>query len=183
MADPSRTPFRAPGATEAAPSAFARLIASLSQAANERGLYLGRRATRIHVALYRCTGGRIGGHLPGWPEARIALVDHVGAKSGRRRTSPLMYKDLGASIAVAASKGGQPTHPAWYHNLRAHPETTVQIGSESRAVRARLAAGEERERLWGQLVDFFPGYEFYRAHAGAREIPIVVLDRREEASS
>lgn len=149
-----------------------------SQAANRRGLYLGRRSTRIHVAIYRWSDGRIGGHLPGWPEARIALVDHRGARTGRRRTSPLMFKDLGNAIAVAASKAGQPTHPAWYHNLRAHPDTTVQIGPEVREVRARIATGSERDRLWGEFVDFYPGFEFYRAHAGDREIPIVVLDPR-----
>jgi deazaflavin-dependent oxidoreductase (nitroreductase family) len=89
-----------------------------------------------------------------------------------------MYKQLEGAIAVAGSKGGQPTHPAWFHNLRAHPETTIQIGSEVREVRARVAAGEERERIWRQLVDFFPGYEFYREHAQGREIPVVLLEPR-----
>jgi deazaflavin-dependent oxidoreductase (nitroreductase family) len=159
-------------------SPFGRFTAWTSQLANRRGLYLGPRSTRVHVALYRRSGGRIGGHLPGWPGANIVLLDHTGARSGRRRTSPLMYKDLGGSIAVAASKAGQPTHPAWYHNLCANPETTVQIGSEVREVRARTASGEERERLWSELVDFFPGYEFYRANAEGREIPVVVLDPR-----
>jgi deazaflavin-dependent oxidoreductase (nitroreductase family) len=160
------------------PSPYGRFTAWASQVANKRGLYLGRRSTRVHVALYRGSQGRIGGHLPGWPAARIVLVDHIGAKTGRRRTSPVMYKDLGDSIVVAGSKGGQPSHPAWYHNLRANPETTIQIGSAVREVRARVAVGEERERLWRDLVDFFPGYEFYRAHAGGREIPVVVLDPR-----
>jgi deazaflavin-dependent oxidoreductase (nitroreductase family) len=160
------------------PSSFGRFTAWGSQVANRRGLYLGRRTARIHVAVYRLSRGRIGGHVPGWPEAPIALVDHEGAKSGRRRTSPVMYKDLGDSIAVAASNGGQATNPAWYHNLRAHPETTVQLGSELRDVRARVAAGEERERIWRELVDFFPSYDFYRANAGGREIPVVVLDPR-----
>lgn len=68
-----------------------QLTASSSQFANKRGLYLGRRSTKFHVALYRRSGGRMGGHIPGWPEARIALVDHTGAKSGAKRTSPLMY--------------------------------------------------------------------------------------------
>jgi deazaflavin-dependent oxidoreductase (nitroreductase family) len=89
-----------------------------------------------------------------------------------------MYKELGEAIVVAASKAGQPTHPAWYHNLRANPETTIQIGAEVRPVRARVAEGDERERLWAQLVDFFPGYDFYRAQAGGREIPVVVLEPR-----
>lgn len=120
----------------------------------------------------------MGGHLPGWPQARIVLLDHIGAKTGRRRTSPVMYKELDGSIVVAGSKGGQPENPSWYHNLRANPETTIQIGSEVREVRARVAAGAERERLWDELVAFFPGYEFYREHASGREIPVVVLDPR-----
>jgi deazaflavin-dependent oxidoreductase (nitroreductase family) len=160
------------------PSIFGRLTAAASQSANRRGLYLGRRSTKLHVAAYRRSGGRIGGHLPGWPEARIVLVDHVGARSGRRRTSPLMFHRDGDAVVVAASKAGQPTNPAWFHNLMAHPDTTIQIGGEVSEVRARVANGEERERLWAGFVGFFPGYEFFREHAGGRTIPIVVLDPR-----
>jgi deazaflavin-dependent oxidoreductase (nitroreductase family) len=152
------------------------LTASISQFANKRGVYAGRRSTKIHVAIYRRTSGRIGGALPGWPDARIALVDHTGAKSGTKRTSPLMYHEYGNAIVVAASKGGQPTHPAWFHNLMANPGTTIQIGSEVHEVRARLATDEERDRLWQELVTIFPGYEFYQRHAKGRKIPIVVLD-------
>ncbi len=149
-----------------------------SELANKRGIYAGRRTTKLHVAIYRKTGGRIAGNLPGWPRPAIALVDHVGAKTGAKRTSPLMYHEYGDSIVVAASKGGQPTHPAWFHNLMANPETTVQIGTEVREVRARVAGGEERHRLWEKLVASFPGYDFYRRNAEGREIPIVVLDPR-----
>ncbi len=157
---------------------YGRFTARASQAMNERGVYLGWRATRIHVAVYRASGGRLGGHLPGWPQARIALVDHVGARTGLPRTSPLICHERDASIAVVASKAGQPTNPAWFHNLMAHPETTVQLGRERRAVRARLAEGEERDRLWTEFVGFYPGYEFFAEHAGDRRIPIVVLDPR-----
>jgi F420H(2)-dependent quinone reductase len=121
-----------------------RLAISSSQLANRRGIYLGRRSARIHVALYQRTDGRIGGHLPGLPAARIVLVDHAGAKTGVRRTSPLIYHEADGVVAVVASKAGQPTHPAWFHNLVAHPETTLQLGSEVRAVRARVAGDEER---------------------------------------
>ncbi len=157
---------------------FGRFTAWSSQLANSRGLYLGRRSTPVHVALYRRTGGRVGGHLPGWKEARIALVDHTGARTGARRTSPLMYHEDGDAIAVVASKAGQPTNPAWFHNLRAHPDTTIQIGSDVREVRARVATEPERDRLWPEFVAFYPGYEFYRRHAKDREIPIVILEPR-----
>ena len=150
---------------------FGRLTASASQFANKRGLYLGRRSAKVHVALYRWSGGRIGGRLPGWPKARIALVDHVGAKSGVRRTSPLMCHEDGDAVAVVASKAGQPTHPAWFHNLKANPETTVQVGSVVREVRARVAGDEERDRLWPEFVAFYPGYEFFRRHAKGRNDP------------
>ncbi len=157
---------------------FGQLTASISELANKRGIYMGRRATRIHVALYRWSGGRVGGHVPGWPDARIVLVDHTGARSGARRTSPLMYHEEGDSIAVAASKAGQPTHPAWFHNLKANPDTTIQIGSTVRDVRARVAGDEERERLWPKFVAFYPGYEFFQRNAKGRTIPIVILDPR-----
>lgn len=159
-------------------SSLGRLTAAGSKFANKRGLYMGRRSAGLYAAFYRRSGGRIGGHLPGWPEARIALVDHTGARSGVRRTSPLMYKEVDGAVAVVASKAGQPTHPAWFHNLRANPDTTVQIGSEVRRVSARVATDEERERLWPMFVAFYPGYDFYQRHARDRTIPIVILEPR-----
>jgi F420H(2)-dependent quinone reductase len=155
-----------------------QFTASSSQFANKHGIYLGRRSTKIHVKLYRWTGGKIGGHLPGWPEARIVLVDHKGTKSGASRTSPLMYHEEGDTIAVVASKAGQPTNPAWFHNLEANPDTTIQIGSLVREVCARVATDAERDRLWPKFVAFYPGYEFFRSHAKGRKIPIVILDPR-----
>ena len=157
---------------------FPQFVASSSQFANKRGIYLGRRSTKIHVALYRRSGGKFGGHLPGWTEARIVLVDHTGAKSGAKRTSPLMYHEDGDAIAVVASKAGQPTNPAWFHNLKANPDTTIQIGSVVREVRARVATDEERDRLWPKLVAFYPRYDFFQSNAKGRKIPIVILDSR-----
>ena len=154
----------------------ARLAMSMSEFANKRGVYLGKRSTRIHVALYRRSSGRLGGHLPGWPAARILLLDHVGAKTGLARTSPLMYHRDGDTVAVVASKAGQPTHPAWFHNLRANPDTTIQIGPEVRRVRARVATDDERARLWPEFVAFYPGYEFFQRNAKGRKIPVVILE-------
>ena len=155
-----------------------RSAASISQFANKRGIYLGRRSTKIHVALYRRSRGKLGGHLPGWPQARILLLDHTGAKTGVRRTSPLMYHEEGNSFAVMASKGGQPTHPAWLYNVKANPDTSIQIGSEVYGVRARVATDEERDRLWPAFVAFYPGYDFFQRHATGRKIPIVILEPR-----
>ena len=157
---------------------FGQFTASCSQFLNKRGIYLGRRSSKIHVAIYRRTGGRIGSHLPGWTEVRILLVDHTGAKSGAKRTCPLIYHEDGDAIAVVASKAGQPTNPAWFHNLKANPDTTIQIGSVVREVRARVATDEERDRIWPKFVASYPGYEFFRRNAKGRKIPIVILDPR-----
>jgi deazaflavin-dependent oxidoreductase (nitroreductase family) len=156
----------------------ARAAMSASEFANKRGVYLGKRSTKIHVALYRRSAGKLGGHLPAWPAAPILLLDHVGARTGRRRTSPLMYHEDGDAVAVVASKAGQPTNPAWFHNLSANPDTTIQIGREVRNVRARVATDDERDRLWPQFVAFYPGYEFFVRNAKGRKIPIVILDPR-----
>lgn len=155
-----------------------RVTAAGSEFLNKRGLYLGGRSTKAHVAVYRRSGGKLGNHIPGWPEARIALVDHKGAKSGVQRTSPLMYQEDGDAIVVMASKAGQPTNPAWFHNLEANPDTTVQIGRDVRRVHARVAEAAERDRLWRQFVALYPGSEAYQRNAGARQIPIIVLEPR-----
>jgi deazaflavin-dependent oxidoreductase (nitroreductase family) len=159
-------------------SLFGRFTLAGSEAVNKRGLYAGRRSTKIHVAIYRRTRGKMGGSLPGWPQPRIALVDHVGAKTGTKRISPLLYHEYDDAIVVAGTKGGQPTHPAWFHNLMANPDTAIQIGSEVREVRARLATDEERDRLWTKMVAIYPGYDFYERNAKGRKIPVVILDRR-----
>src|SRR6202012_1991415 len=105
-------------------------------------------------------------------------VDQRGARSGLPRTSPVMYHRDGASLAVVASKAGQPTNPAWFHNLMANPATTVQVGDEVRPVRARPAPAEERERLWPEFDAFYPGYSTFRERAHPRVIPIVILEPR-----
>lgn len=151
---------------------------AIGEFASKRGVYLGRRSTRIHTAFYRWTKGRLGSRVPGFPGARIALVDHVGAKSGIQRTSPLIYLEDGGNVVVVASKAGQPTSPAWFHNLMAHPEAKVQVRGEVREVRARVASDEERERLYPKFVAVYPAYDFYERNARGRRIPVVILERR-----
>ncbi len=134
-----------------------------------------RRVMKGHTLVYRATRGKVGHRLPGAPP--MLLLDHTGARSGIRRTSPLVYVRDGDDVVIVASKGGHPKHPAWYHNLKAHPETTVQIGSERREVRARVASAEERGRLWDKAVQTYAGYGGYQERTD-REIPLVVLERR-----
>jgi deazaflavin-dependent oxidoreductase (nitroreductase family) len=104
----------------------------------------------------------------------MLLLDHVGAKSGALRTSPLLYVPDGDDLVLVASKGGFPKNPAWFHNLLANPLTYVQVGEERRRVRARVATPAERSRLWDLAVAVWPGYEDYRART-EREIPLVIL--------
>jgi F420H(2)-dependent quinone reductase len=132
----------------------------------------------LHTRLYRVSGGRLGERLPGVP-GKMCLLDHVGAKSGKKRTSPLLYVRDGDDVVLIASKGGFPKHPAWFHNLKANPETTVQVGGERIPVRARIATAEERKRLWPKAEEAWPGYRTYQKRSQGREIPIVILERRD----
>ena len=128
-----------------------------------------------HARIYRLTRGKIGHHMPGVPP--MCLIDHVGAKSGKKRTSPLLYIEDGDDIVIVASKGGYERSPAWFYNLKANPDTTVQIGPEIRAVHARVADEAERARLWPMAVEVYPSYEQYQART-ERTIPIVILSPR-----
>ncbi len=141
----------------------------------DRSWPLLRRAMGLHARVYRATGGRIGGRVPGLPA--ILLLDHVGARTGRRRTTPLVYMPVGDDLLVVASKGGYPADPAWLQNLRAHPDTEVQIGSERIAVRAREAAPDERRRLWPQAIVYNPHWDRYQRRT-TRSVPLVLLSRR-----
>jgi F420H(2)-dependent quinone reductase len=134
-----------------------------------------RRLMGGHALLYRASGGRIGHRVPGLPP--MLLLDHVGAKSNVKRTTPLVYARDGENIVIVASKGGYPKNPAWYHNLLAHPETTVQIGGERREVHAREATEQERPRLWPLVVSVYAGYDDYQRRT-ERQIPLVVLEPR-----
>ena len=131
---------------------------------------------RAHASLYRATGGRIG-ELPGLPP--LLLLDHVGARSGKKRTAPLVYMPDGERMIVVASKGGHPRDPAWMHNLRAHPDTEVQVGSRRIKVRAREADPLERRRLWPKAAAYNPPWEGYQRRT-RRTIPLVILEPRSD---
>ena len=134
-----------------------------------------RRLTGLHTVAYRATRGIIGHRVPGGPP--MLLLDHVGAKSGTKRTTPLVYVEDGDNIVLVASKGGHPKNPAWFHNLKANPDTEIQVGSERRRVRARVATDEERDRLWNKAVETYSGYAGYQKRT-ERKIPLLVLERR-----
>jgi deazaflavin-dependent oxidoreductase (nitroreductase family) len=129
--------------------------------------------TQAHVHTYRRSGGRVGGTFRGSP---VLLVDHVGRKSGKKHTSPLIYARDGDDLVIVASKGGSRKDPLWWLNLREHPETMVQVGSEKRAVHARRATPQEKDRLWPVVVGVYAPYEEYQRKT-ERDIPVIVLER------
>jgi proline iminopeptidase len=104
------------------------------------------------------------------------LLTSTGRKSGEPRPLPLIYGEVGDSYIVIASKGGMPSHPAWYLNLEANPECELMVGPKAVRARARVAEGEERERIWKQMAKIYPPYDDYQKNAGERTIPVVVLD-------
>ena len=110
--------------------------------------------------------------------SEVLLLNSVGRKSGQKRTTPLLYLRDGEEYVIVASKGGSPKHPAWYHNLKANPRTTIEVGNRKVPVRAGEANPEERARLWPKLVEMYPSFESYQRKT-EREIPIIILEPAE----
>lgn len=129
---------------------------------------------KVHPALVRLSGGRIGGNVVGMP---VLLLNTTGRKSGANRSCALTYLPVGENFAVFASCLGEEKHPAWWLNLEAKPDVDVEIGGERIAVRAREAEGDERQRLWAEVVTVNPDYAEYQQRT-QRRIPVVVLERR-----
>jgi len=124
-----------------------------------------------HELCYRLSGGVIGGRLGHLP---VLLLTTTGRRSGRKRTIPLVYLSDGENMVIIASNGGSDRHPEWWLNLRSQPKAEVQLGADARTVVAHRAEGDERERLWREVVELYHGYDEYR-QITSREIPVVVL--------
>ena len=124
------------------------------------------------IAEFHERGGVVGGPFEGAP---MILINHRGATTGKAYTTPLVHTRDGAAYVVIASKGGAPQHPQWFHNLVANPDITIEVGTETIPVKARVAEGDERTRLFRAQADLMPGFDDY-AKATTREIPVVVLD-------
>lgn len=126
------------------------------------------------IAEFRANEGRVGGPFQG---ATLLLLHHAGAKTGTVRINPVAYQRLDdGSVAVFASKGGSPTNPDWYHNLVANPRASVEVGTETFDVVARVAQGEARERIWTRQKELMPGFAEYERRT-ARQIPVIILER------
>jgi len=134
--------------------------------------------TATHRFVYRASGGRLGHRSGGM---RFLLLSSLGRKTGLPRLTPLLYVDDGDAWLVAASNAGDERPPAWWLNLMARPEATVQVGRRRVGVRARPARPDETARLWPLLEASYPHYADYREHT-SREIPVVVLEPRTSAS-
>ena len=121
---------------------------------------------------FRANEGKVGGPFEGAP---LLLLHTVGAKSGQPRVNPMMYQRLPGGYAVFASKGGAPTNPDWYHNLRANPRVSAEIGTGTAEFTARLAEGAERERIWAAQKRDYPGFADYETKTD-RQIPVIILE-------
>jgi deazaflavin-dependent oxidoreductase (nitroreductase family) len=121
---------------------------------------------------FRANGGQLSGPFEGAP---LLLLHTTGARSGQERVNPMMYRSDGDRLAVFASKAGADTNPDWFHNLRANPRVTIEIGTETRSVLARIADPDERERLWSAHKKDWPGFADYETKT-TRQIPVVILE-------
>jgi len=125
------------------------------------------------IAEFRANAGKVGAPFEGAP---MVLLTSKGAKSGRPHTTPLVYLEDAGRIYVFGSMGGAPKHPAWYHNLVANPDATVEVGTESYAVKAVITSGEERDRLFRKQASLLPAFGEYEKRT-TRTIPVVALAR------
>ena len=121
---------------------------------------------------FREKEGRVGGQFEGAP---VLLLHTTGAKSGTERINPMMYQAVGTDVAVFASKAGAPTNPDWFHNVVAHPDASIELGRETKSVRARVAVGAERDAIWEVQKERYPGFAEYERQTD-REIPVVILE-------
>jgi F420H(2)-dependent quinone reductase len=130
----------------------------------------------IDPVLMKASGGRLKSTF-NWP---TVLLTHTGAKSGKKRTTPLNYFSDGENVVLIASQGGDPKHPAWYHNVMANPEVECWANGEGGRYRASEAEGEQRERLWNEATHYYPGFADYQERAPDRRIPVIVCKPQDD---
>ncbi len=126
------------------------------------------------IEQFRASRGTVGGPMEG---RHLLLLTTTGAKTGQRRTTPMMYIPDGARLLVIASNAGAPAHPDWYRNLVANPEVTVEVGTETYDAHAVVLEGAERERVWAGIVERYPFFTEHQAQI-TRQIPVVALERQ-----
>lgn len=122
---------------------------------------------------FRANEGKVGGVFEGKP---LLLLHHKGARTGMERVSPLMYQQVGDSYAIFASKAGADTNPDWYHNLKANPDVSIEVGTDKIDVRARVTKGDEEHTIWEKQKRDFPQFADYEKKTSRAQIPVIVLD-------
>jgi deazaflavin-dependent oxidoreductase (nitroreductase family) len=160
-------------AADYVPGRWARFVAGV--VGTRAGAWvMARTMHRLDSAGLRLSGGRwlLSARLAGLP---VAMLTTTGRRSGQPRTAPVLAIPDGAGYILVASNWGQPTHPGWYHNLRANPDCVLTVGGEARRMRARQVTGEERARCWQRALAAYPGYAAYARRAG-REIGVFVVE-------
>jgi len=130
---------------------------------------------RQTIEEFRANKGKVGGYWEGKP---LLLLTTIGAKSGQKRTTPMMYLKDDDRLLVFASKRGAPANPAWYHNLVAHPQVTIEVGEEKYEATATVLKGEERDQLYARQAELYPQFGEYQAKT-TRKIPVVALELHE----
>ena len=125
------------------------------------------------IAEFRANDGQVGGQFA---NTSLLLLNTIGAKSGQPRTNPVAYTTDGDQLVIIASKGGAPTNPDWYYNVKANPLVAVERGSEKFQARAVIAEGAERNRLFNQMAEIMPGFADYQRNTD-RQIPVITLER------
>jgi len=133
-----------------------------------------RASGKLNVPLYRLSRGHLGGRVG---RAPVLLLTSTGRRSGRQRTAPVLYMRDGTNVVVIGSNAGNENEPGWSFNLKAHPEAHIEIGAQHSDVKARVAAGAERERLWRAMNSEYSGFDDYDART-ARDIAVFVLEPR-----
>lgn len=122
---------------------------------------------------FRANGGQVGGNFAGRP---LLLLHHRGARTGKERVTPLMYQGVSEGYAVFASKGGADNNPGWYHNLRANPDASIEVGTDHLEVRARIIDGGEREAIWERQKSDYPFFAEYEQKTARDLIPVIILE-------
>jgi deazaflavin-dependent oxidoreductase (nitroreductase family) len=129
---------------------------------------------RQTIEEFRANNGKVGGMWEGRP---LLLLTTTGAKSGKKRTTPTMYLRDGDRLLIFASKGGAPTNPAWYHNLIADPQVTIEVGDEKYEAIATVLKGEERDQFYAKQAELYPQFGEYQKRS-TRKIPVIALERQ-----
>lgn len=151
-----------------------KAVKPYSEGQEKFGMALIKTIGRWQVAVYEWSGGRLWNTFLGGP---VAILTTTGRKSGEPRKTPLLYLRWEDKVVMVGSKGGMPKPPLWLRNVEANPAVSIQIGSEKRDYRARIANAEEEVLLWPRLEAMYPGYIEYKARlAGIRHVPVIIFE-------